>query len=121
MSNYLIKSYRDLIVWQKSMDLVVIIYNLTNKLPCSELYGLVMQMRRSAVSIPSNISEGKCRGTKKDFRHFLFNAYGSGAELETQIEISKKLAYGKKIDFKNADCLLDEVMRMLNSMIFKLQ
>ncbi len=110
-------SYKDLIVWQKSVDLVVAIYELTNSFPKTELYGLVSQMRRSAVSIPSNIAEGRRRGSKKEFRRFLLVAFGSGAELETQIVISKKLNYGYNQDYIQADELLDEVMRMLNKLI----
>ena len=78
-----ILSHRDLLVWQKSVELVVEIYKLTENFPKSEIYGTTSQMRRAAVSIPSNIAEGKSRGTRKDFRHFLLNSFGSGAELET--------------------------------------
>lgn len=121
MKNNLVKSYKDLIVWQKSVGLVVAIYDLTDKFPKSEVYGLASQMRRAAVSIPSNIAEGRRRGSRGDFRRFLLNAFGSGAELETQIEISKLLSFGKKLYYKKVDELLDEVMRMLNRMIFTLQ
>lgn len=111
-----INSYESLIVWQKSMDLVVEVYELVNKFPKEEIYGLVAQMRRCAVSIPSNIAEGSRRGSKKDFRHFILNAYGSGAELETQLKIAKRLSFGVEPDYTRADKLLDEVMRMLNTM-----
>ena len=89
----MIQSYRDLVVWQKSVELSVEIYKITSKFPKDELYGLVSQMRRSAVSIPSNIAEGKNRGTRKDFAQFLRISYGSGAELETQLEIAHQLQY----------------------------
>jgi len=112
-----LQSYRDLIVWQKSVTLVIEVYAVTNLFPRSELYGLIAQMRAAAVSIPSNIAKGRNRGTRKDFRHFLLNAYGSGAELETQVEIAKRLSFGEKIDFTKLDGLLVEVMRMLNRMI----
>lgn len=115
-----ILSYKELIVWQKSMDLVVAIYLMTESLPKEEQYGLTSQMRRAAVSIPSNIAEGRRRSTKKDFRSFLINAYGSGAELETQIEILKRIPYGKGIDFRKCDELLLEVMKMLNRMIVQM-
>lgn len=115
-----IVSYKDLIVWQKSMDLVVLVYKATDSFPKSELYGLVSQMRRAAVSVPSNISEGKMRGTRKDFCHFLVNAFGSGAELETQLEISKRLNFINTDDLEKICNLLSEVMRMLNSLIGKL-
>lgn len=116
-----IKSYKDLIVWEKSMDLVTEIYLLTEKFPKSELYGIVSQMRRCAISIPSNIAEGKQRGTRKDYRHFLIIAFGSGAELETQIEISKRLNFCKNEDYTVIDGLLDEIVKILNKLISKLE
>ena len=112
-----IHSYKDLIVWQKSMNLVVKIYELTEKFPKSEIYGLISQMRRSAVSIPSNISEGRRRSSRKDFRNFLVIAYGSGSELETQLEIAKRLQFGNNSDYEEVDSFLSEVMRMLNKML----
>ncbi len=87
------ESYRDLIVWQKSLVLVKLVYELTNRFPDSEKFGLVSQMRRSAVSIPSNIAEGRYRGTKKDYCQFLTIAFASGAELETQVEIAVMIFY----------------------------
>ena len=116
-----IESYENLIVWQKSMDLVVLIYQLTKTFPKEEQYGLVAQIRRAAISIPSNIAEGSRRGTRKDYRSFLINAFGSGAELETQIKIAKRLGYGKQIDYQKVDELLDEVMRMLNKLTHDLK
>lgn len=103
------------------MELVFVIYELTAKFPQSEMFGLTSQMRRAAVSIPSNIAEGSKRGTKKDFRNFLLNSFGSGAELETQIQITKDLAFGKSLDYQRVERLLDEIMRMLNRMISKLK
>ena len=117
----MIYSYKDLIVWQKSVELVVAIYKLTEKFPPAEVYGLTSQMRRAVISIPSNIAEGRRRGTRKDFRQFLIIAYGSGAELETQIEISKKLPFGKNLDYQKVDSLLVEVMKMLNKMLSSLK
>lgn len=111
------RQYRELIVWQKSIVLVVEIYKLTEKFPKDELYGLTSQMRKASVSIPSNIAEGSKRGTEKDFCHFLFNAFGSGAELETQIEIVKRLPFGFKLDYSSCENLLSEVMKMLNKLI----
>ena len=116
-----IKSYRDLVVWQKAVDLSIEIYKLTSTFPKEEVYGLVSQMRRSAISIPSNIAEGKCRGTKKDFANFLKIAFGSGAELETQIVITKRLPFGTKLNYNIIDRLLEEVMKMLNSLISHLK
>jgi len=116
-----IHTYKDLIVWQKAMELVVVVYAVTEEFPKSELYGLTSQMRRAAVSIPSNIAEGKRRGGKKEFCQFLLIAYGSGAELETQLEIVRQLPFGKSVNFAKADDLLLQVMRMLNRMISSLK
>ncbi len=116
-----IHTYKDLIVWQKAMELVVEIYSLTEKFPKEELYGLVSQVRRSAISIPSNIAEGRLRGYRKEFRQFLLNAYGSGGELETQIELAKKLPRMESLDYIKVDNLLVEVMKMLNKIISKLK
>jgi four helix bundle protein len=113
-----IQSFKELIVWQKSMDLVEAIYVATARLPQSEQYGLMSQMRRCAVSIPSNIAEGKKRGTRKDFTQFLRIADGSGAELETQILIMKKLFHS--IDLTRASSLLEEVQKMLSVIIRKM-
>jgi four helix bundle protein len=88
-----IKSYRDLRVWQAGMDLVVRVYRLTQGFPTHELYGLTSQMRRAAVSIPSNIAEGHTRESSKEYLHHLSIAQGSLAELETQIEIAGRLTY----------------------------
>lgn len=116
----MINSYKELIVWQKSMNLVVEIYKLTNKYPREEIYGITSQIRRCAVSISSNIAEGRARGTKKDFTQFLRIAYGSGAELETQIELSKRLLKINDLYYEKVDSLLLEVMKMLNKMIHSL-
>ncbi len=110
-------TYKDLIVWQKALELVIKIYELTNHFPEEERYGLVSQMRRAAVSIPSNIAEGKLRGSQKECRQFFFIALGSGGELETQIELSKRLPKTSKLDYNEASGLLDEIMRMLNTLI----
>ena len=116
-----IHTYRDLIVWQRAIELVTEIYQLTEIFPKEEIYGITSQMRRAAVSIPSNIAEGRVRGTRKDFTHFLIISYGSGAELETQIEIAKRLPKTKGLDYFKSDQLLGEIMKMLNSMIGKLR
>ena len=100
------------------MELVVLVYGLTDSFPESERYGLTSQIRRCAISIPSNIAEGSKRGTKKDFRHFLLMSFGSGAELETQLEIAKRLSYIKNAKkYQGALLLLGEVMRMLSAMV----
>ncbi len=108
--------YRELTVWQKSMDLVTELYRYTAKLPSNEQYGLITQIRRCAVSIPSNIAEGS-RRRGKDLRHFLLIAYGSGSELETQLEICQRLEFEITAEYRKARTLLDEVMRMLNKMV----
>ena len=115
-----VQSYKDLVVWQRGIELVVAVYELTTKFPREEIFGLSSQMRRCTVSIPSNIAEGRNRGTKKDYTNFLRIAYGSGAELETQIIICKKLPRFSSLDYHRVDNLLDEVMRMLNVMLRKL-
>jgi four helix bundle protein len=110
-------SYRELIVWQKAMELVVAVYKLAGDYPKEETYGLTSQTKRSVVSISSNIAEGRYRGSRKDFANFLRIAYASGAELETQIEIAKRLFENNKLNFSEVDKLLEEVMKMLNKMI----
>ena len=117
----MIDSYKDLIVWQKAMELVEEVYGLTDEFPKEETFGLVSQMRRAAVSIPSNIAEGRTRSYRKEYKQFLLNAYGPGAELETQVLISKKLPKTKSLNYEKIDGLLNEVMRMLNTLIFKLR
>lgn len=116
-----ITSYKDLIVWNRSIELVIEIYRLTDSFPKEEIYGLISQMRRSSVSIPSNIAEGSRRGTRKDFKNFLVNAFGSGAELETQIIISKQLPQTIHLDYTSVEKILGEVMRMLNKFISQLE
>jgi four helix bundle protein len=98
------------------MDLVIEIYKLSDGYPPEEKYGLVAETRKTSRSIPYNIAEGRRRYTRKDYRHFLTMAYGSGGELETQIDIAKKLGYCCESNFKTADSLLLEVMKMLNVM-----
>lgn len=115
-----LKSYKELIVWQKTIALVKEIFILTNKFPRSELYGIVAQMRRAAVSTPSNIAEGYGRRTNKEYSQFYSIAYGSVLELETQMIIAKQLKLASEEDFKKVEQLLDEVCRMLNVMVRKL-
>ncbi|MEK7638473.1 MAG: four helix bundle protein [Patescibacteria group bacterium] len=103
------------------MDLVQAVYSVSIELPKHELYGLTSQIRRAAVSIPSNIAEGRRRGSRADFRHFLLIAYASGAELETQLELMHRLYPDIKMDYARIDAPIDEVMRMLNTMTARLQ
>jgi len=86
-------SYKDLIAWRRAMDLVTEIYRVTRTFPREEMYGLTNQLRRAAVSVPSNIAEGQARFSKKEFHHFLSHARGSLVEIETQITIAENLEY----------------------------
>ena len=108
--------HKDLIVWQKAMDLVVELYLLLPQFPKEEVFGLSAQMKRAAVSIPSNIAEGYHRASPKDRKHFFVIAFGSAAELETQIEIAKRLHYLNGNECDKVDALLNEVLRILNKM-----
>lgn len=98
--------FKELTVWQKAMDLVTEVYNLTSKYPKEEVYGLISQIRRSAVSIPSNIAEGQSRYNKNDFIRFLHYARGSAAELETQLLISENLGF---VTLQEIEGLLNEL------------
>ena len=111
--------HKNLVVWQKSMELVENIYQLTTRYPKSETYGLVSQMRRCAVSIPSNIAEGYGRGSNADLVHFLYFALSSSNELETQIIISRTLSYIDDSEADKLENMNNEVMKMLNSLIYK--
>lgn len=113
-----IKSYKDLIVWQKGYELVKQVYKVSSKLPQAEVFALQSQMRRSAVSIVSNIAEGSSRKTRKDYCQFLHISYGSASELETQLFLSKDLY---ALDNKECIMLLEEVSKMLRSIISKLE
>lgn len=115
-----VKDHKDLIVWQKSMDLLVEVYRLVKKLPKEETYALSDQMRRAAVSIPSNIAEGRGRSSEKDYLRFLFIARGSQAEIETQLLACVRLDYLSESEVETTLNLCSEVGRMLNSMIRKL-
>lgn len=111
-------TYKELIVWQKSIELVVEIYRLTADFPKAELFGIVSQMRRAVISIPSCIAEGYGRKSKKEKDQFYLISFGSGLELETQLVISKRLNFQSEKEFSKADSLLDEVLRMLNKMTY---
>lgn len=115
----LILTYKDLIVWQKSIKLVDLVYFSTAQFPKIETYALASQMRRSAVSIPSNIAEGFGRTHKKEYIQFLSIAYGSSFELETLLIIAKK--HYPTINYNNQDNLLTEVQKMLITLIKNLR
>lgn len=118
-SNHKSMSYKDLIVWQKAMDFVVLIYKITEDFPQKELYGLTSQIRRAAVSIPSNVAEGSKRSSKKDFCNFLRTSLGSAAEIETQIDIAHRIEYFSDKDYDNLGLCLTEIQKMLFALIRK--
>jgi len=111
------KSFKDLIVWQKARDLAVEVYKVTEKFPKEERYGLTSQMRRAVISISSNIAESYHRFHYKEKKQFLFVAFGSGSELESQIEIAKILF--SRLNYQEIENLLSEVMKILNSFLKK--
>jgi len=114
-------TYQDLKVWQLAMEMVFQVYRCTEGFPKQEIYGLTSQMRRSAVSVPSNIAEGKGRFSRKELVHYLFQARGSLLELETQILIARKLEYLDDFESKRLIALTSEVGRLLNGLVNSLQ
>ena len=114
------RSYKDLVVWQKGIALAKLIYQLTNKYPAEEKFGLIAQMRRAAVSIPSNIAEGQARHTTGEFVQFLSHAEGSVAELGTQLILSIELKFCSASAANPAFELIGELRRMLNGLRRKL-
>ena len=115
------KPHKNLDVWKKSLDLVEIIYRLAELFPKSEIYGLTNQMRRAVISVPSNIAEGAARKTKKEFIQFLHMAQGSLSELDTQIEIAKRLGYSSEDQSKTLFEIMQDVDRMLSGLIKSLK
>ena len=115
----MLKSYKELVVWRKAIDLVEEVYRLTDGFPKDEQYGLTSQMRRAAVSIPSNIAEGSRRKDLPEYLYFLRVAEGSASELETQIIIARRIYSG--LSYTRAENLLLEVQKMLNVLISKLE
>lgn len=110
------KSYRELIVWQKAMDLVEAVYRISQQFPSDERFGLTSQIRRAAISIPSNIAEGQSRGTPKDFSRFLDIAHGSLAEIETQFLIAGRLRYLNNQELNQLEAVAAEVGKLLNGL-----
>src|SRR4051812_48549433 len=115
------QNYKDLVVWQKGISLAKAIYRLTSRFPSEEKFGLVAQMRRAAVSIPSNIAEGQARHTTGEFIQFISHAEGLTAELETQLILSVELGFADANRVKSIFVLLDDIRRMLNGLRRKLQ
>ena len=114
------KSYRDLIVWQKAIDLVTLIYKLVDCFPNEEKYSLTSQIKRSAISVPSNIAEGYGRNYSKDYSRFLQIARGSLYELQSQIEIAKRIGFVNDDNLIIIEDLSLEIEKMLNSLIKKI-
>lgn len=109
------KTFKDLIVWQKARDLAAEVYKLTEGFPKSEVYGLSSQMRRAAISISSNVAESYHRFQVREKRQLLVVAFGSGSELESQIEVAKVLF--PSLDYKSCEGLISEIMRILNKFL----
>lgn len=116
-----VKSYKELNVWKKGLDIVDKIYKLTGKFPTQERYGLVVQLQRSGVSIPSNIAEGFVRHYSKEYTQFLYIALGSCAELETQLIISNRRSYITQKELEELQEDIDHESRMLMNLIKSLQ
>jgi len=110
------QSYRDLVVWQKSIELAKQLYRLTAKFPNEEKFGLISQIRRAAVSVSSNIAEGQARNTTGEFIQFISHAEGSAAELDTQLYLSVELGFVNPTDAAPILALIDEIRRMLNAL-----
>jgi four helix bundle protein len=115
------ESYRDLIVWQKAMALVTDIYHATASFPAREIYGITNQVRRAAVAVPSDIAEGKGRLSKKEYVQMLSRARGSAFEVQTQVEISRNLAFLTNDGFADLEMKAAEVGRLLNGLITRLR
>jgi four helix bundle protein len=115
------ESFRDLVAWQKAMALVTDVYRVTETFPQKEMYGLTNQVRRAAVSVPSNIAEGKGRLSKKEFVQFLANARGSLCEVQTQLEIGKNLGYLETSRFSELEDKARETGRVINGLIRNLR
>lgn len=114
-----VESHRDLIVWQRAVDLAVLVYQLTLAFPREEMYGLSAQLRRAGVSVASNIAEGYGRRTTSDYLHFLGMARGSNLELQTQLTIAGRLSFGHTEQIGQAEALSAEVSKMLIAMMGK--
>ena len=117
----MLKNFKDLQVWQKSYALVIEIYKVTTVFPKSELYGLTSQIRRAAISIPSNIAEGYSRGHRTEYIRFVSMAYGSLAELQTQLMLAKDLDYIQKEVYETIAGEYEDLERMISAMIKSLK
>jgi four helix bundle protein len=111
------QSFRDLTVWQRAVEMATLTYRVTAQFPRSELYGLTAQLRRSAISVASNIAEGAGRGSKREFKQFLQVARGSNCELQTQLIIARNLAMASQDHVAAVEALSHEVGKMLNGLM----
>lgn len=112
----ILRNYRDLLVWQKAMSLVEDIYGVSSRFPADERFGLVAQIRRAAVSVPSNIAEGQARNSTREFVQFIFHAEGSLAEVDTQLTLSERLKFCRPEEAANLFSKVEEVRKMLMSL-----
>ena len=110
------KTFRDLDVWNKAIDLTTLVYESTTDFPRQEIYGLTSQMRRASVSIASNVAEGSAPGTRRDFRQFVKLAEGSNCELQTQFVIARRLGFGNPVKLTAAEALSIEIGKMLGGL-----
>jgi len=110
------KGYKDLIAWQKGLELAEMVYKVTEKFPKEEIYGLISQMRRSAVSIPSNVAEGQLRNSMKEFKQFISIALGSSGELDTQLELARRLGYISEQFHQEIVRAINEEMKILHGL-----
>lgn len=117
----MLKSYRELLVWQKAMELVVLVYRLTETFPKREVYGLAAQLRRAGVSVPSNIAEGYGRGSRREYLQFLSIAQGSLKELETQVLIAERLTFATAAQASRLLSEAEAIGKMLGSLIRSLK
>jgi len=116
-----VRSFHDLTVWQRSIELSVGIYTLTRAFPKDEIFGLTNQLRRASVSVSSNIAEGQCRLTKGEFINFLSIARGSNGEVRSQLTLARRLKYGDETLITQSEALATEVSKMLNALIASLK
>ena len=114
------QDYRELVVWQRAMELALRVYNLSDSFPKREIYGLTSQIRRASISVASNIAEGRGRINAREFRQFLAIARGSTCELQTQLQLSRMLGYGSPAAIDEAEARSNEVSKMLLAFIQKL-
>jgi four helix bundle protein len=120
MPGDMIRDYKDLLVWQRAMELAERVYRLTQTFPSEEKFGIISQMRRAAVSVPSNLAEGQARNTTGEFVQFISHAKGSLAELDTQLRLSGSLGFCLQDDTQGVRALITELQKMLNGLSTKL-